>query len=240
YHFSVEAGDGEDQWTNGEGPGRYVTTSSGAGDDPPTWPAGSSITATDIQREQVTIAWTPAQDDVGVTAYAVYQDHYLVGTTTNLSYTYTGLSAGTQYHFSVEAGDGEDQWTNGQGPGRYVSTTSGFVDTGGTTFAGDIDWLAAQGITKGCNPPVNDRFCPNDYVTRGQMAAFLVRALGYTDNGGGDLFTDDNGSVFEDAIDKLGTAGVTKGCNPPMNDRFCPHSYVTRGQMAAFLRRALG
>jgi len=29
----------------------------------------------------------------------------------------------------------------------------------------------------GCNPPTNDRFCPNDYVTRGQMAAFLARGL---------------------------------------------------------------
>ena len=37
-------------------------------------------------------------------------------------------------------------------------------------FAADIQWLAAQGITKGCNPPINDRFCPDDAVTRGQGA----------------------------------------------------------------------
>ena len=72
------------------------------------------------------------------------------------------------------------------------------------------------------------------------MAAFLVRALGYTDDGGGNLFTDDDTSVFEGDIDRLGTAGVTKGCNPPVNDQFCPNSNVTRGQMAAFLHRALG
>ena len=71
------------------------------------------------------------------------------------------------------------------------------------------------------------------------MAAFLVRALGYTDDGGGDLFVDDDDSIFEADIDKLATAGVTKGCNPPTNDRFCPTDNVTRGQMAAFLRRAL-
>ena len=41
-----------------------------------------------------------------------------------------------------------------------------------------LDRLAAEGITKGCNPPANDRFCPDDDVTRGQMAAFLHRALG--------------------------------------------------------------
>ena len=71
------------------------------------------------------------------------------------------------------------------------------------------------------------------------MAAFLVRALDLTDDGGGDLFTDDDGATFEHDIDKLAYAGITKGCNPPANDRYCPDDYVTRGQMAAFLSRAL-
>jgi CSLREA domain-containing protein len=115
-----------------------------------------------------------------------------------------------------------------------------FIDDDDSIFEADIEWMAVEGITKGCNPPKNDRFCPDDFVTRGQMAAFLVRALGYTDNGGGDLFVDDDASIFANDIDKLGTAGVTKGCNPPKNDRFCPDDFVTRGQMAAFLHRALG
>jgi Tol biopolymer transport system component len=116
-----------------------------------------------------------------------------------------------------------------------------FTDVGSSNiFEDDICWLADQGITRGCNPPANTEFCPTDPVTRGQMAAFLVRALGYSDDGGGDLFDDDDGSVFEGDIDRLGTAGVTRGCNPPTNDRFCPDDLVTRGQMAAFLVRALG
>ena len=114
-----------------------------------------------------------------------------------------------------------------------------FVDDDGSTFEADIAKLAAAGITKGCNPPDNTMYCPNASVTRGQMAAFLVRALGYTDAGAGDLFTDDNGSVFEADIDRLGTAGVTKGCNPPINDQYCPNSPVLRDQMASFLTRAL-
>jgi len=115
-----------------------------------------------------------------------------------------------------------------------------FTDTSGSIFSADIGALAAAGITRGCNPPNNDRYCPGEVVTRDQMAAFLVRALGYTEDGGGDLFVDDDGSVFEGDIDRLGTVGVTRGCNPPSNDRFCPTDPVTRGQMAAFLRRALG
>jgi hypothetical protein len=114
-----------------------------------------------------------------------------------------------------------------------------FHDDDGSIFENDIDRLAAAGITKGCNPPKNDHFCPDDTVTRGQMAAFLVRAFGYTDTGGGDRFRDDNGSIFEHDIDRLATAGVTKGCNPPANDRFCPNEMVSRAQMASFLARAL-
>ena len=115
-----------------------------------------------------------------------------------------------------------------------------FADDDASIFEADVERLVAAGITKGCNPPTNDRFCPDGKVTRGQMAAFLVRALAYSDDGGGDLFVDDDESIFEADIDRLGTAGVTKGCNPPANDRFCPDGYVTRGQMAAFLHRALG
>ncbi len=121
---------------------------------------------------------------------------------------------------------------------RTVGAPVEFVDDDSSIFEGDIEWLGSTGITVGCNPPVNDRFCPNDWVTRGQMAAFLVRALELKDRGDKD-FTDDNGSVFEADIERLATAGVTLGCNPPTNDRFCPTDPVTREQMASFLARAL-
>ena len=114
-----------------------------------------------------------------------------------------------------------------------------FIDDDGLIFEDHIARLAAAGITKGCNPPANDRFCPHAFVTRGQMAAFLVRALGLTDSGAGDFFVDDDGTVFEPSIDRLAVAGVTAGCNPPANDRYCPDSLVTRDQMATFLARAL-
>jgi hypothetical protein len=45
----------------------------------------------------------------------------------------------------------------------------------GDMFEADIEWLASAGVTKGCNPPTNTRFCPDDPVTREQMAAFLHR-----------------------------------------------------------------
>jgi hypothetical protein len=115
-----------------------------------------------------------------------------------------------------------------------------FTDTAGSVHAANIDALAAAGITKGCNPPQNDQFCPTDPVTRGQMAAFLARAIGLTGVTDGSRFTDDDGSIFEASIELLAASGITKGCNPPQNDQFCPGDAVLRGQMAAFLHRSLG
>jgi hypothetical protein len=113
-----------------------------------------------------------------------------------------------------------------------------FTDDAGHTFEGVINSLASAGITRGCDPPENDRFCPDREMTRGEMAAMLVRAFDYpgTDH---DQFVDDNGTTFEDVINSLAAAGVTKGCNPPADDRFCPKATITRAEMATFLARAL-
>jgi len=43
------------------------------------------------------------------------------------------------------------------------------------TFHNDIAWLKDAAVTLGCNPPNNTQFCPDDNVTRGQMAAFMKR-----------------------------------------------------------------
>ncbi|MPZ52956.1 MAG: S8 family serine peptidase, partial [Acidimicrobiia bacterium] len=120
----------------------------------------------------------------------------------------------------------------------FAVWASKFDDIRGVVFIEDIAWLALRDITRGCNPPKNTRFCPDSAVTRGQMAAFLTRALELpkpTKN----FFGDDNNSVFQNDINRLASAGITLGCNPPENTRFCPNDTVTRGQMAAFLRRGL-
>ena len=120
-----------------------------------------------------------------------------------------------------------------------VAALDSFIDDTGSVFEEDINQLAAAGVTRGCNPPSNDRFCPTDPVTRSQMAAFLARAFELPASAT-DRFIDDEGSLFEDDINRLAAAGITFGCNPPDNDRFCPQQAVTRAQMAAFLWRAHG
>ncbi|MGI9642623.1 MAG: hypothetical protein ACR2N9_07550, partial [Acidimicrobiia bacterium] len=111
-----------------------------------------------------------------------------------------------------------------------------FVDDDGTVHEGSIEAIAKFGVTKGCNPPVNDRYCPDRSVNRQQMAAFLTRALNLP-AATVDFFADDAGSIFEDDINRLAAAGVTRGCSQDRT-RYCPESLMTRGQMAAMLARA--
>ena len=112
------------------------------------------------------------------------------------------------------------------------SSRNYFTDDNASTHERSINALAAAGITAGC---AGTRFCPDGLVTRAQMATFLSRALDLPATST-DFFTDDRGSLHEAAINRLAASGITSGCGP---DRYCPSGIVTRGQMAAFLRRGL-
>ena len=114
-----------------------------------------------------------------------------------------------------------------------------FNDTAGNTFENAINWLVDQGITVGCNPPTYTNFCPDDPVTRGQMAVFITRALSLP-AASDDYFDDDNGAFYENSANRLFEAGISAGCNPPANNNFCGGEEVTRAQMATFLNRGFG
>ena len=101
-------------------------------------------------------------------------------------------------------------------------------------FQSSIQWLRKAGITSGCDL---DSFCPEEPVTRGQMASFLVRARRLPPTGV-DYFTDDAGDIHEAAINALRESGITLGCTAT-GEQFCPNDEVTRAQMASFLVRAL-
>jgi len=107
-----------------------------------------------------------------------------------------------------------------------------FTDDDGNRHEGAIEAIRAEGITNGCGPT---RYCPNDPVTRGQMAAFLNRALHLPTAETPSGFTDTAGT-FHDDIERLRHAAITTGCSPT---RYCTNRAVTRAEMATFLMRAL-
>ncbi len=85
-----------------------------------------------------------------------------------------------------------------------------FVDDNYSSQEPFIEAIFAAGITRGCNPPANDRYCPEQSLTRAQMATMLVRALGPPPSED-DRFNDDDESIHHGAINALATAGITRG-----------------------------
>lgn len=114
---------------------------------------------------------------------------------------------------------------------------SGFWDVPPeSTFSADVAWLGGEGITRGCNPPWRDHFCPDRGLTRAQAATMLVRALDLPATDVDRFGDDDHATSHEADINALAAAGITRGCAP---DRFCPDKVLTRQQMASLIARAL-
>ncbi|MEX2430733.1 MAG: S-layer homology domain-containing protein, partial [Dehalococcoidia bacterium] len=113
-----------------------------------------------------------------------------------------------------------------------VPAAPSFTDTGGSTHEAAIEAVAGASITGGYS---DGTFRPGANVTRGQMAAFLARALDLSPGPGG-TFGDVTGSTHEAAIEAVAGASITGGYS---DGTFRPGANVTRGQMAAFIARAL-
>lgn len=103
-----------------------------------------------------------------------------------------------------------------------------------------IELLYEAGITAGCgiSPLV---YCPENTITRAQMAVLLLRGLhgsSYsppsvgTSSGFGDV---PPGYWAGAWIKELAAEGITSGCG---NGNYCPEAPVTRDQMAVFLLRS--
>ncbi len=113
-----------------------------------------------------------------------------------------------------------------------------FADVPAESFGADyIEQFFHLGITAGCatNPL---RYCPNNPVTRGQMAVFLLVTFegpGYTPPPATGIFADvPPSNPLAPWIEELFNRGITAGCaTSPL--RYCPSNNVTRGQMAVFI-----
>jgi hypothetical protein len=103
-------------------------------------------------------------------------------------------------------------------------------------FADWIEALAAEGITTGCG---GGFFCPDNLVTRRQMAIFLLKSKygsTYVPPACTGVFDDVPcpGAAAVDFIEQLAAEQITGGCStmPPL---YCPDNSSTRGQMAVFI-----
>jgi uncharacterized repeat protein (TIGR03803 family) len=106
----------------------------------------------------------------------------------------------------------------------------------GDLFYDYVEKIFRKGITAGCVP---GNYCPQDAVTRAQMAVFLLKSKhgsSYAPPPCTGVFGDvPCPSLFADWIEQLAAEGITAGCG---DGNYCPGSPVTRAQMAVFLLKA--
>lgn len=101
------------------------------------------------------------------------------------------------------------------------ATDDYYTDDNDSPFEDDINRLAEADLTFGCG---STNFCPEEFVTRAQLAAFVARALSLP-AATQDYFTDDDGNLHEDNINRIAEADITEGCAPNL---YCPDDTVTR------------
>jgi hypothetical protein len=170
---------------------------------------------------------------------------------------WTATTAATFIHItsgSSGTGNGTVQYSVDPNPGPTVRSNTitigaqtftvfqgiNFLDVpSNDPFYADIGKLAARGVTVGCG---GGNFCPNDPVTREQMAAFIMRAKGEFSppHPGSQRFNDvPPANPFYNFIDRMAVLNITLGCTPD-HLLYCPADPVKRDQMSAFILRGLG
>ena len=123
--------------------------------------------------------------------------------------------------------------------GAATAPGGSFIDDDGNVHESAIEAIFNAGVTTGCDP-VGDLYCPGGVVTRAQMAAFIVRALGEPNPSpsSSGTFSDVVASAwYAPFVERLVELGITTGYT---DGTYRPDGPVSRAEMAAFLIRALG
>ena len=128
-------------------------------------------------------------------------------------------------------------------------TSGAFVDDDGLNSELDIEMIASLGIARGCGVRM---YCPERSVSRAEMSAFLVRAVGDSPppiqgelgaeppwdglTGSGDqVFSDVSPQDwFAPSVEQLAAWSITLGYG---DGTYRPRQGVTRAEMAVFLTR---
>ncbi len=198
----------------------------------PEWTSGSLVTS-DVTQTSLTLTWSGATDNVGVTGYNVYQGTTLLTNTpvTGTSYNVTGLTAGTEYTFTVQAVDAAGnesttgpivtvttmelpdtsapEWTNGSLVTSDVTQTSLTLTWSGATDNKAVTgYKVYQGVTLLTGTPVTATSYDVTGLTEGTEYTFTVQAV---DAAGNESTTGPSVTVTTAVQDTVATPTATPG-----------------------------
>lgn len=164
YLIDVEAG--FEIWQGGQGLGTNsfsvsATAGGSTGGDttPPSTPTNLAVTG--VTSSSASLSWSPSTDNVGVSGYRVYRNGTQVGTASGTTFTDTGLSASTNYTYTVAAYDAAGN-VSAQSSGVTATTSSG-----GSSGGGGSGCVASYAVTN----QWSNGFTANVIVTNNGSAA---------------------------------------------------------------------
>jgi len=188
----ASTGSGDGGSGGGGGGGTFPDTQA------PTVPGGFVKTAG--TETSLTVGWQPSTDDVALSGYDLFRNGAAAGTTTGLSFTFTGLSCGTSYSFAVDAFDSS---------GNRSATTS------------------VTASTSACPPPPPPPPPPNDTTAPSTPANARITSTTATSLRLAWNAATDNVGVAGYATYRNGTSvGTPTGTNYTFNGLTCGTSYT--------------
>ena len=139
YIYTVAARDAAGN-ESAESSGASITTLAAADTQAPSTPG--SLRGTVASSTRIDLEWTASTDNVGVTSYTVRRDGTTVDSTTTTSYADTGLTADTQYLYTVAANDA----AGNQSPASAPTSLRTEADASGNNNNQDSGGSGSSGV----------------------------------------------------------------------------------------------
>jgi chitodextrinase len=170
----------------------FDTNTAAADAQAPTVP--SSLAASNVTATTVDLSWSASSDNVGVTAYRIYQDSVYLQSVTGTTATVTGLSQSTGYSFTVTAMDAANNESSTSSAvsvttadGEAPTIPTGLDSSNVTASTVDLSWNASTDnvsvtgykvYVNGANPiSVSGTSTTIDSLTSNTTYSFSVTAL---------------------------------------------------------------
>lgn len=114
----------------------------------PAWPEAAAITVVELDDTGATLSWPPAENNGAPVQYRVYQNGQQIAEAADNAISIDGLSTASKYTFKVEAGDGNNNWSQ-DGPFITVTTVETKLEQVklGNIFVGDAGLAEFELVT---------------------------------------------------------------------------------------------
>ncbi|BCY27622.1 GEVED domain-containing protein [Flavobacterium okayamense] len=154
-----------------------ITAGTGADNTAPSTPL--NLTASGTTQTTTYLSWSASTDNVGVTGYNIYRGTTQIGTSTSTNYNVTGLSAATNYSFTVRAKDAAGNLSAQSNTASVTTLSSG--GTGPTYCTSQGNSVADEYISRvQLNTINNSSNGGNGYTDFTSISTGLTKGNSYT------------------------------------------------------------